>query len=656
MDAANDIPDSAITTNRHLKGKSLWMLRGVWIILAVIILAVNLKALSVFFEDRLTPCEGFCPAGYLWQQEVQDLSSIGLSAELNAWYFFIIDTLPVVLALFGMGLLLAWLRSDDWVALYTSLFLLALTILKLPIFFNPPWVLPLEAGIGIFAISSAPILMYIFPNGRFVPRWSFLLVVPVIAWMTYQVLLPDNPWYVLAVSMAFHLSGIGSLVYRYKHISNATEKRQIKWVVWVFSIRPICEVGIRGILFPLLLPITQTPGLVRVFFHMFTIPIFSTLPFIFTAAGLGVAIFRYRLWDIDFVINRSLVYGVLTALLIALFSVSLLAINLLSKNFANAQLMALVISAAVFGAIFQPARRRLQRYIDRHFYNINIDYQKTPPFTSHTDIIKQTDFGKYQNLELIGVGGMAKVYRSTHPTLGTPVAIKILPEHLISDNEFQKRFMREAETVSKLEHPNIIRVFDYGEEQGVHYIIMEYLSGKDLSLFLKTGGKLTLDQALPIIRQIATALDYAHSRGFVHRDIKPSNVMLETTSPASRVVLTDFGLVKIMNSQTGVTGSGVMLGTMDYIAPEQIQAAAEVDGKADIYSLGIMVYQMLTGELPYKYNNPGALLIAHMTQPPPDAPGLPEHVSFAIKRAMAKSADERFASAMDLFMEMSREI
>ena len=646
-------------SNTRLTGTRLWIFRGIWIILALAVLTIEINSFSNYFKDHMLLCEGFCPPGYLWPEEAKSLSSIGLSAGFNAWYFLIFDILPSTLSLITIGLILAWLRSDDWLALYTSLFLISLVVIKLPFIGSFPWVW-MELGFGIFVISSAPILMYIFPNGRFVPGWSRWLVIPVIAWMTYQIILPDNPWYVLSISMLFHLSGIGSLLYRYNHISEPAEKSQIKWVIWAFSIRPISEVGIRNILFPLIIPMATTPGLGRVFFHMLTIPVFSTLPFIITAVGLGIAIFRYRLWDIDLVINRSLVYGLLTVLLIALFSVSLLIINLFFQNFANGQLLALTISAAAFGALFHPARRRLQRFVDQRFYHIEIDYQKTPISSSLTNILKQTDFGMYQGLELIGRGGMAEVYKSIHPTLGEPVAIKILPAHLAADPDFQKRFSREAETVSKLQHPNIVRVFDYGEQQGTHYIVMEYLAGKDLSTLLKDSGKLTLSQALPIIRQIASALDYAHTQGLIHRDIKPSNIMLDMTATPSnqpRAVLTDFGIVKIINAPTAVTGTGGFLGTLDYIAPEQIQAFANIDNKADIYSFGVMVYEILTGELPFKHNNPGAVLIAHLNQPAPNAceviPDLPLYIATAIQRAMEKKPDKRFETATELVMEMS---
>ena len=153
---------------------------------------------------------------------------------------------------------------------------------------------------------------------------------------------------------------------------------------------------------------------------------------------------------------------------------------------------------------------------------------------------------------------------------------------------------------------------------------------------------------MPLLLNVCGALDYAHQAGLVHRDIKPSNVMLDSTRDASRAVLTDFGIAKFSHSLTNITASAV-LGTFDYIAPEQIEAAANVDGRADIYSLGVMTYQLLTGSLPFKRSSTGAVLLAHMTAPPPDprelTPALPRSTAQAIQRAMAKNPVERFASA-----------
>jgi serine/threonine-protein kinase len=255
---------------------------------------------------------------------------------------------------------------------------------------------------------------------------------------------------------------------------------------------------------------------------------------------------------------------------------------------------------------------------------------------------------------------MGEVYRARHPTLSRSVAIKILPEHA-GGEEARKRFIREAQTIARLQHPNIITLYDSGEQDGKPYMVMEYIDGQDLSELLEERDRLPLDEALSYLQDIAVALDHAHTQGVVHRDIKPSNVMIEPVTSmdgeqAHRAVLMDFGIAKVYAAMTQLTGTG-MVGTLDYIAPEQIQGARDVDPLADIYSFGVMIYQVLTGQLPFKHNNPGALVMAHLIQPPPDpretVPDIPPGAAYAIVRAMAKKPQERFGTACDLIDEIT---
>jgi serine/threonine protein kinase len=248
---------------------------------------------------------------------------------------------------------------------------------------------------------------------------------------------------------------------------------------------------------------------------------------------------------------------------------------------------------------------------------------------------------------------MAEVYKAMHPTLHRPVAIKVLPHSLAQDSEFRKRFEREARTVAALKHPNIVQMFDFGEADGTAFMVIEYIGGPDVSDTLK-GGALPLDRALPIAHDVAGALDYAHQQGLVHRDIKPSNVMLDSVTTTGsdgrveRAVLMDFGIARILGGNTRLTASG-MIGTLDYMSPEQIKDSKEVDGRADIYSLGVMLFQMLTGRLPFTASNPGALLIAHLNQPAPNPRDLradiPDEVAEATLRALEKDPARRFQTA-----------
>ncbi len=649
MSKETQVPSTDSLFRTRLSGAPLWIIRGIWLVLAIAIVITEAKALTVYFADRTTLCQDFCPDGYLWPQEAEALSEMGLSAEFNAWYFLLVDALPSLLALVGVGLLLAWKRPDDWLALYIAIFLISLAQFKLP-FLPPPFGFIQFVSL-IIVLTGVTMILYLFPDGRFVPRWTGWLAVPMVVWMVVYAFLPDFvvPGLFEAINLLLILSGVGALLYRYRHISDPTEKRRIQWVVWAFTLRPISELGLRRIIFPLLFPVAYTPGLERVFYHWAIIPIFSTIPFIFTAVGMLVSILRYRLWDIDFVVNRSLVYGALTIALGGIFGGSLYLVSLFVEG--QTFVLAFGMTALIAGLLFQPARRRLQRFVDRAFYHIEIDYQKTPApaLPSATNVIRQTDFGKYKNLELIGRGGMAEVYKSTHPTLNVPVAIKILPVLLANEPNFRKRFAREAELVSKLQHPNIVRVFDYGESGGTHYMVMEFILGEDLSRRLELHQRLSLAEALPILKGIASALDYAHREGIVHRDVKPSNILLEGGRDEAFPKLTDFGIAKITGNATRVTETGNVIGTFDYIAPEQIQDSPNLDGRADIYAFGIVAYQLLTGQLPFQHNNIGALLIAHLNQPAPDpraiVPGLSNGIADAIQRAMEKNPDHRYATA-----------
>ncbi len=592
---------------------------------------------------------------------------LGLPVHFVAAYIIAFD-LAVMLAFAAVAALLFWRRSDDWMAVFVSITLVTLgasTATSLNNLATTPsdWGWAASSFVA-FSRACGFSLLYLFPDGRFMPRWARALVALHVAWAVAQFFVPSArplnwpyPLY-LAVYLGAMSAGFLAQLYRYWRVSTPSQRQQTKWVVLGMG---AFVAGFAVTETPrVLIPALAQPSVPALLYGIVFYSPVSSIAWILLALSFGVSMLRYRLYDVDFAINRSLVYGALTVLLAAVFGGSLYIVSLVTQG--QQSILGFGVAAVAVGLLFQPARRRLQRFVDQRFYNIQIDYQKTPPPnapapTSVTSVLTQTRFGAYTGLELVGRGGMAEVYKSIHPTLGKPVAIKLLPARLAADPDFRHRFQREAQVVSKLQHPNIVRLFDFGEdaEVGTHYMVMEYLAGKDLGAYLREVGRLSLAQALPVIQQIASALDYAHAQGLVHRDIKPSNVMLDTPSPISnlqhplRAVLTDFGIAKIRGGHTAVTRTGGVLGTFDYIAPEQIEASANVDGRADVYAFGVLTYEMLSGELPFKHGNIGALLLAHLTQPPPDprdlAPELSSEAARAIRRAMAKGPDERFATA-----------
>jgi tRNA A-37 threonylcarbamoyl transferase component Bud32 len=274
--------------------------------------------------------------------------------------------------------------------------------------------------------------------------------------------------------------------------------------------------------------------------------------------------------------------------------------------------------------------------------------------------------GQYEVLEPIGKGGMAEIFKARHVRLDRPVAIKVLPPRLAEEGDFRERFEREARAVALLKHPNIVQVYDFGDCDGLYYMAMEYIPGRDLAYRMNQARRLPLAQVWWVASDLAAALDYAHDRGIVHRDVKPSNVLLEPVAkverPAAisgarlqRAILTDFGIAKILEGGDRSTHGG-LFGTVEYMSPEQIRAETEIDGRADLYAMGVMLFEMLTGRLPFPAETPSAMVLAHLDTAPPDprqfVPELPEKVALAILRAMAKSRDDRFPTAKEFLKAM----
>jgi serine/threonine-protein kinase len=246
-------------------------------------------------------------------------------------------------------------------------------------------------------------------------------------------------------------------------------------------------------------------------------------------------------------------------------------------------------------------------------------------------------------------GGMGEVYEATQLSLDRRVALKLIARRLGTDERFRKRFRREARTAASIDHSNILPVYETGETpDGRLFLAMRFVDGPDLSSMLREQGPLDPGLTVAILRQVADALDAAHQRGLVHRDVKPANVMLEAIESGWHAYLTDFGLAKPNDDTSEHTASGEVLGTVDYMAPEQINGAP-LDSRADVYSFGCMVYRCLTGELPYKRDTRTATLIAHANAPTPlpseTIAGLPRPLDVVVQRAMEKDPEKRATSA-----------
>jgi serine/threonine protein kinase len=265
--------------------------------------------------------------------------------------------------------------------------------------------------------------------------------------------------------------------------------------------------------------------------------------------------------------------------------------------------------------------------------------------------------GKYKVVEHLGQGAMAEVYKAYQPSLDRHVAIKVLHSFLANEKDFLSRALRGARAVATLRHPNIVQVydFDYDKDQDIYFLVMEYVDGlslKDrLEALAEQDSYLPWDEVVRIMTAVGEALAYAHERGMVHRDVKPANIMFNEDG---EVILTDFGIAKMVGSQD-LTASGAMVGTPAYIAPE-VAEGRQVDGQSDIYSLGVVLYQVLTGSLPFEADTPIGVALKHIQEPLPSArevrPDLPAAIEPVLERAMAKDPDDRYQTAIDFVADL----
>jgi YVTN family beta-propeller protein len=270
-------------------------------------------------------------------------------------------------------------------------------------------------------------------------------------------------------------------------------------------------------------------------------------------------------------------------------------------------------------------------------------------------IASGTVFAGFRIETEIGRGGMGIVYRARHLALDREEALKVISPELSGDRRFRERFQREARLAASLDHPNVVPVDHAGDERGTLYLSMRLIEGTDLRRFVETGGPLDLRRVAALVAGVASGLDAAHARGMVHRDVKPANVLVEGTDGEQRVFLTDFGISRIAAGGGTVTASGELLGSADYVAPEQI-AGDPVDGRADVYALGGLLHFALTGQPPFPRDNDLAKLFAHANAPRPRPsqlmPGLPIELDGVVARAMAVRPEYRYETAGELAAEV----
>lgn len=670
------LPITFDTTGLRLNSLTGWKLhcsRAFWVGVAGFSFLIFLISVPIHFQELMTVQQGTQWAYYLLTEaEGIALTQLGLSP---IFYAIWLDgfALLMLAAFIILGLFIFVRRSDNVLSL-----LIAQTVIILGITYNTSinslvaldqkWWFPAAIIQAIGQVLSL-LVMFVLPDGKFVPRWSRWIILAAVVWFSVRIgaaipltVQPDDPLSRIGtlVGLLLVLSGLAAQYYRYRNTSDEGQKTQIRWVVLGLFI------GIMGFTAYILPPFLfegLKNGMGRVIFNLIGVPLFVTLPSLMIPATIAQAIIRHQLLGVQFILNRALVAAGLTGILGLLYFVAVVCLQLVFQGVTGGEQspIAITVSTLLIAALFQPLRQRLQRIVTNQFSARRTLDKRATSVTDRVGVmlgdgrLNGVLIGQYQVDGLIGQGGMAEVYRAHHMNLKREAAIKVLSPNLALDPDFRRRFEREAQTIAALIHPNIVQVFDFGENAGNFYMAMNFIKGDNLATYLSRVGKLPLETALPILQDIAAALDFAHAQGVVHRDVKPSNVMVQpidtpTATPTFpyKAILTDFGLARLVTGAGGHTQTGV-LGTLSYIAPEQITDSRNVTTSADIYALGIIAYQMVTARIPFEGENPGEILMAHLQKTPADPrtynPELPIYVSSAILRALSKQPADRYETA-----------
>ncbi|MCU0496847.1 MAG: serine/threonine protein kinase [Anaerolineae bacterium] len=623
---------STFITRSRINSPSLQRaMQVIWFIFTTFYVIYTTLSLEPLYNQRM---EGLMSG-------LENFSAAGLTPQ---FYLGFLTVMPyvVILSAYAVAVFIVWRRSDDWYVMALGFTMVATATFGFGL--NAP------AWMSFISLSSLIVIGYLFPDGRFGPQWTRYAAPLVVLWAAIaqsQVMLPPNTGVLLVTLTVVTISFVVAHLQRYRAAS-PPQRRQIRLVMVMFVLL-ITLMALNNAIFALLAVLQIDPLHPMRLYHNLTSSLILGITGVGLQVSLAIAVLRYKLYNIDFVLNRSLLYGGVTVILSLFFAIGFLIVQ---QVFQQSQL-ALALAVAVIIGLFQPTRNALQHLIDRRFFLLRFDLnqleqrQRAENETPNQVFTGQA-FGVYEIGKMIGKGGMGAVYRGRQISLNRQVAIKILSPELAQRPEYLKRFQREARIVASLRHPNIVGLYDYGNLNGAYFLVMEYTDGKELGSFLKAQGCLPLHTVRWIVRDIASALDYAHEQGLVHRDIKPSNIMLQTTVVRQEAILMDFGIVKVDDEEETDLTHTSLIGTIDYSAPEQIQSGMPIDARADIYSLGVMTYHMITGELPFK-GNVGQILFAHLYKPVPDPrlirPDTPEAVVKAIHKAMAKNPHDRFATA-----------
>jgi hypothetical protein len=590
-----------------------------------------------------------------------ELRAMNLPASTPAVWINVLDTV-VVLGMYAMSALLIWRSDRTVIALITAIFIVAFAALVTGSVVRNPYQVNLVAFVLAVCMTISLLIGYAFPDGRFMPRWIIIFFPALVVWywIAYWGVLPSYhastptaetffipyPYWLYFPNVTLVPIGIWLWSRRYRYHLTSEQRQQVKWVllgitISVFIVAISIPDHIWQVFEALGISVTAKLLLIRSvrMLSLFLIPV-----------TLLMSIRRYRLWQIDLALNRLLVsvsvIGTLLAMFVSIFVLVQVLLRWLAPTLDTN--LSLVIPSLIAGALFNPIHQQARRFVDRRIYRLRFDLnelahrQQSPIIKSPGRYTGQT-IGGYTMRDVIGKGSRGEVYRAE---MGQQVvAVKILE---IFDEQNDARFEREAEVLTRLLHPDIVRLCEAGRTEGRAYLVFEYIEGRTLADVLRERRALSYSEINSILVDIADALDYAHANGVIHRDIKPSNIMLRAgMQPGKpRAMLMDFGVAKLAGSTT-LTGTNAV-GTIDYMSPEQIQRAGAVDPRTDVYALAAVAYEMVTGQQVYD-GTPAQVMFAHVYQPSPDprdlVPDLPETMGHAILRALSKNPAERYDSA-----------
>lgn len=604
----------------------------------------------------------------LWGVSYQPvLDQLGISRDFFAGYFIFFDSVLVLIVSF-IAILIYRSRARDWLALFAAQEMVIMGIASTSSIYRLSIAGGLISSVGNFSIA---VLLLCFPNGKFVPKWTkWLMVIGTPfqllgAWITVQTWqqgnVPEALYSIVGtLNTTILIVGVTAQVYRYRKVSSPSQKQQTKWVV-LFSVAALvsfiiffCSQALfPAIVFPSVFPQRAVYTLASLIAAFILVPMVvlgtAYLPF-----GIALSMIRYRLWEVDLVINRALVNAIVSIFLLFCFVLIFGLIQLLSRAILGTTSFGTeaIIAALLAGLLYNPTRQRVRNFVDRRLYRLNFNLDQLDAVlnkaqTSMTGALTGLEIIGYELLGILGKGGMGHVYWGKRDN--ELVAIKILPSELAEKPEFRQRFESEAEALRRLSHPNIVRLLHSGQNNDIHYIALEYIRGENLHWHLKQEEGFEIEETVIIMEQLAHALDYAHAQGLTHRDIKPANIILRPRpdQESHDAILMDFGIVRFKDARERITGEGA-IGTIEYMSPEQIMSAHEVDHRADIYSLAVVCYEMLAGQAPFQ-GGAGQVLFAHLQQPVPDPrqlnPSLPADLVDAVLQALEKDPNDRFESA-----------